>query len=67
MVTSALKLKDACFLESYDKPKQYIKEQRHYFAKFCGVKDMVFPVVMYGCENRAIKKVDCWKVDAFEL
>ena len=32
MVTSAMKLKDACFLESYDKPRQYIKKQRHSFA-----------------------------------
>ena len=28
-----MKLKDACSLEeSYDQPRQYIKEQRHYFA-----------------------------------
>ena len=28
---------------------------------------MVFPVVMYGCESWPIKKVECWKTDAFEL
>ena len=28
---------------------------------------MVFPVVMYGCESWTIKKVDCWRIDAFEL
>ena len=28
---------------------------------------MVFPVVMYGCENWAVKKADCQKIDAFEL
>jgi len=28
---------------------------------------MVFPVVMYGCESWAIKKAECWRVDAFEL
>ena len=28
---------------------------------------MVFPVVMYGCENWTIKKAQCWKNDAFEL
>ena len=28
---------------------------------------MVFPVVMYGCESLAIKKAECWKIDAFEL
>ena len=24
-------------------------------------------VVMYGCESWTIKKVECWKIDAFEL
>ena len=28
---------------------------------------MVFPVVMYGCENWTIKKSECWRIDAFEL
>ena len=33
MVTAAMKLKDVCSLEeSYDKPRQYIKKQRHKFA-----------------------------------
>ena len=27
--------------------------------KFCLVKAMVFPVVMYGCENWIIKKAEC--------
>ena len=31
------------------------------------VKAMVFPVVMYGCENWTIKKAECQKIDAFEL
>ena len=31
------------------------------------VKDMVFPVVMYGCESWAIKKSECWRIDAFKL
>ena len=31
------------------------------------VKAMVFPVVMYGCENWIIKKTDHWGIDAFEL
>ena len=30
-------------------------------------KAMVFPVVMYGCESWTIKKVECWRIDAFEL
>ena len=33
----------------------------------CLVKAMVFPVVMYGCENWSIKKALCWRIDAFEL
>ena len=30
-------------------------------------KDMVFPVVMYGCESWAMKKAERWRIDAFEL
>ena len=36
-------------------------------TKFHRVKAVNFPVVMYGCENWTIKKVECWKIDAFEL
>ena len=28
---------------------------------------IVFPVVMYGCENWTIKKAEHWRIDAFEL
>ena len=31
------------------------------------VKAMVFPVVMYGCENRTVKKAEHQRIDAFEL
>ena len=31
------------------------------------VKDMVFPVVMYGCESWTIKKTEHQKIDAFIL
>ena len=31
------------------------------------VKLMVFPVVMYGCENWTIEKTECGRIDAFEL
>ena len=31
------------------------------------VKAMFFPVVMYGCESRTIKKAECRRIDAFEL
>ena len=36
-------------------------------TKFCLVKAMVFPVVMYGCESWTIKKTECQRTDAFEL
>ena len=31
------------------------------------VKTMVFPVVMYGCESRTVKKAECRRIDACEL
>ena len=31
------------------------------------VKDMVFPVVVYGCESWTIKKAERQRIDAFEL
>ena len=31
------------------------------------VKDMVFPVVVYGCESRTRKKAEHQRIDAFEL
>ena len=34
-------------------------------TKFCLVKAMVFPVVMYGCEGWTIKKTDCQRIDVF--
>ena len=36
-------------------------------TKVCLVKAMLFPVVMYGCENWTIKKAECWRIDVFEL
>ena len=36
-------------------------------AKVRLVKAMVFPVVMYGCENQTINKVEHRRIDAFEL
>ena len=36
-------------------------------TKVCLVKVMVFPVVMYGCENWTIKKAKHQRIDAFEL
>ena len=31
------------------------------------VKAVVFPVVMYGCENWTVKEAECQRIDAFEL
>ena len=36
-----------------------------YSKKVHLVKAVVFPVVMYGCENWTIKKADCRRIDAF--
>ena len=36
-------------------------------TKFCLVKSMVFPVVMYGCESWTIKKAEHRRIDAFDL
>ena len=52
--------------KSYNKPRQYIKKQRHDLpTKICIVKAMVFPVVMYGCESWTIKKAEHQRIDAF--
>ena len=54
--------------KSYDQPKQHIKKQTHYFAnKGPSRQGYGFPVVMYGCESRTVKKVGCRRIDAFEL
>ena len=36
-------------------------------TKFCPVKAMVFPVVMYGCESWTVMKAEYQRIDAFEL
>src|SRR5574337_979498 len=36
-------------------------------TKFCLVKAMVFPVIMYGCERWTVKKAKHQRIDAFEL
>ena len=35
-------------------------------TKFCLVKAMIFPVVIYGCESWTIKKAERQRIDAFE-
>ena len=36
-------------------------------TKVCLVKAVVFPIIVYGCESRTIKKSKHRKIDAFEL
>ena len=36
-------------------------------TKVCLGKAMVFPVVICGCESWTVKKVECRRIDAFEL
>ena len=44
-----------------------LPQSRTLLTKIHIVKTMVFPIVMYGCESWAIKKVQHQRTDAFEL
>ena len=58
----------AAWKKSYDQPRQTFQSRNiTLLTKFHLVKAMVFPVVMYGCENWTIKKAECQRTDAFEL
>ena len=59
--------------KNYDKPRQYTKKQRHYFANkgpysqsytenYC-----FFSVVMYECDSWTIKKAEHRRIDASEV
>ena len=53
---------------SYDKPRQCIKKQRHHFAdKGPSSQSYAFPVVTDGCEGWTIKKAERQRIDAFKL
>ena len=58
-----------CWKESYDKPRQCIKKQRHHFAcKGLYTQSFVFfPVIMYKCESWDIKKAEHQRTAAFKL
>ena len=60
MVTAAMKLKDACFLEEFVTNLDSVLKRRDITlsTKVCLVKAMVFPVVMYGCEGWTIKMAE---------
>ena len=54
--------------KSYDQLDSILKSRDITFpTKVHLVKNMVFPVVMYGCESWTIKKPECQRIDAFEL
>ena len=54
--------------ESYDKPRHILKSKGiTLVAKFCIVKAMIFPVVMYGLESWTIKKTESQRIDIFVL
>ena len=70
MVTAAMKLKEEKLLgRKVMTNLDSILKSRDItlLTKVCLVKAMVFPVVMYGCENWTIKKAECQRTDAFEL
>ena len=57
--------------ESYDKPRQHIKKQRHHFAnKGLPSQSCGFLVVMYRCETWTIEKVEhqswCFQIVVLE-
>ena len=67
MVTAATKLNDTLWKESYDKPRQHIKNRDITLPrKIRIVKAKVFPVVRYRCECWTIKKTECQRIDIFE-
>ena len=71
MVTAAMKLKDACLLLGRKVTTNLDSILKSWDislpSKFCRVKAMVFPVVVYGCESWTVKKAEHWRIDAFEL
>ena len=68
MVTTAMKLKDAFSLgrKAMMKVESVLGNRViTLLTKFCVVKAVVFPIVMYGCESWAIKKAECRRTDFF--
>ena len=63
-----MRQEDAPRKESWDKPGQHLRKQRHHFAeKGLSSQSYGFPVVMYGCESWTIKKTEHQRPDAFQL
>ena len=53
--------------KSYDKHSILNCRDITFLTRVCIVKDMIFPVVIYGCGSWTVRKADCQKMDAFEL
>ena len=67
-ITAAMKLKDAYSFEVMTNLDSMFKSRDITLpTKVRLVKNMVFPVVMYGCESWTIKKAECQRIDDFEL
>ena len=58
-----MKLKDAC-MTNLD---SVLKSSNVTLPTKVTLPNMVFPVVMYGCESWTINKAECRRIDAFEL
>ena len=69
MVTAAMKLKDAYSRRKVMTNIDSIFKRRDITlpTKVCLVKAMVFPAVIYGCENWTVKKAEHLRIDAFDL
>ena len=70
MVIAAMKLKDTYSLEGKvmtNLDSIFKSRDITLTTKVHLVKAMVFPVVMYGCENWTVKKAECQRIDAFKL
>ena len=68
MVTAARKLKDTYSLKVMTNLDSILKSSDiTLLTKFCLVKAIVFPVVMYGGESWTINKAERRRIDAFEL
>ena len=61
MVTAVMNLKDAYSLEGKYLDSIFKSRDITLPTKVCLVKAMIFPVVMYGCENWTIKKAELLK------
>ena len=69
MVTAAMKLRRLLFARKAMTNLDCVIKSRDITlpTKVHIVKAMVFPVVMYGCENWTIKKTERHRIDAFEF